>query len=155
MADERVSVITLIDAATKICRGNEAQLARDLGITPQVVSSWKKGKRPIPPMHFARMAEMVFGLDRAKEMTWVYVTASARDQFVLCQLAATVLAYGRRATDRVLRTLTTRPRDRSEDSEDDGPKPQPARLNAQDRRRQKRGGAFRGESASTGNAAGR
>lgn len=54
---------TLIDNASKICKG-DAALARAIGAQKQNLNAWKKGRRPCPPEDVALMASIV-GLDPA------------------------------------------------------------------------------------------
>ncbi|MEA9550512.1 Cro/CI family transcriptional regulator [Xanthomonas campestris] len=42
---------TIISDAVASFEGGQAALARRLGVSPQAVSQWVKGHRPVPPKH--------------------------------------------------------------------------------------------------------
>lgn len=48
----------LIDKATKACGGNQAELARRMGIYPADVTNLKTGKRPLSPEIAAELADI-------------------------------------------------------------------------------------------------
>jgi DNA-binding transcriptional regulator YdaS (Cro superfamily) len=41
--------------------GSQAELARRLGVRPQLISQWTKGKRPLPPTRAAQIEELTGG----------------------------------------------------------------------------------------------
>lgn len=47
----------LFDRAAKEC-GNRAELARQLGVTPQRLSAWEHGDRQVPPEQIAMIADI-------------------------------------------------------------------------------------------------
>jgi DNA-binding transcriptional regulator YdaS (Cro superfamily) len=52
-----------ITEAVSRTEGGQAALARALGVTPQAVSQWVKGTRPVPPRH-ALAIELATGVSR-------------------------------------------------------------------------------------------
>jgi len=55
--------------------GSQAELARRLGVRPQLISQWKSGKRPIPPARAAQIEEITQGevkrQDLLPDFPWV------------------------------------------------------------------------------------
>lgn len=47
-----------ITSATRTFEGGQAALARALDVTPQAVSQWVNGKRPVPPRLAIRIEEL-------------------------------------------------------------------------------------------------
>lgn len=71
-----------------------ANLARHLGVTPQAINEWKKGKRPVPVSHGASIEEATKGVITRKEMfpdDW---------EKIWPELSHTRASIGRRSTDK-------------------------------------------------------
>lgn len=69
-----------ITEAVSRTEGGQAALARALGVTPQAVSQWVKGTRPVPPRH-AIAIELATGVSRHDLRPDIFGAAeSATDQ---------------------------------------------------------------------------
>lgn len=55
--------MSAITAAIDVCRGRQADLARKLGVSPQAVNQWVKGRRPVP-VRLALVIERETGISR-------------------------------------------------------------------------------------------
>jgi DNA-binding transcriptional regulator YdaS (Cro superfamily) len=55
--------------------GSQAELARRLGVRPQLISQWTQGKRPLPPIRAAQIEELTEGqvtrLQLLPDFPWV------------------------------------------------------------------------------------
>lgn len=57
--------ISLIDKASELC-GSDSKLARELGVSPQLVSHWRKGRQLPSPLLIGKIGEIVgLSLDQA------------------------------------------------------------------------------------------
>lgn len=54
---------TITTAVERFGEGRQADLARELGVSPQAVSQWVKGQRPVPP-RLALQIEQLTGVSR-------------------------------------------------------------------------------------------
>lgn len=68
-----------ITSATSKFEGGQAALARALEVSPQAVSQWVKGRRPVPPRLAIRIEELT-GVSRHELRPDVFGAAPAADQ---------------------------------------------------------------------------
>lgn len=54
---------TITTAVKRFRDGRQVDLARELGVSPQAVSQWVKGQRPVPP-RIALQIELLTGVSR-------------------------------------------------------------------------------------------
>ncbi len=58
---------------------SQRELARLLGVSEQRLSNWKTGVEAMPDHHFAHLAELVEGEEKARSLLWDFVQQKRRE----------------------------------------------------------------------------